>query len=120
MFDCKQTTWEKYISAWKVTGAQAKTDALKQSVALNAVYQDPLTQTTGHEALLKYMLDLHEQMPGVYFVTQYFLTHHDVSIAKWDMIGGDGQVMGDGVSYGRYNEQGQLVAMNGFYEWPMT
>ena len=35
-----------------------------------------------------------------------------------NMVDGSGQVIGEGVSYGRYNDQNRLVAMTGFFETP--
>jgi hypothetical protein len=114
----KQTTWEKYVSAWKVTTANEKAAALRTSVAPSCVYKDPSTVASGHEELVAYMLALHQQIPAGHFVTTYFLAHHDASIAKWNMVNGAGEVIGDGVSYGQYNEHGLLVAMTGFFELP--
>jgi SnoaL-like domain len=114
----KRSTWETYANAWKATTVQEKAHALKQSVAPKCVYQDPLAIANGHDELIAYMLGFHQQVPGGHFVTTYFLGHHDVSIAKWNMVNGEGAVIGDGVSYGRYNEQGALVAMTGFFETP--
>ena len=48
----KRITWETYANAWKVTTAQEKTQALKQSVAPTCVYQDPLTIAKGHDELV--------------------------------------------------------------------
>jgi hypothetical protein len=114
----KQATWERYVSAWKQVTAKAKTDAIMQSVISACVYTDPVTIARGHEELVAYMLAFHQQVQGGHFVTTYFLAHHDVSIAKWNMVSGDGTVIGDGVSYGQYNAQGMLVAMTGFFETP--
>jgi hypothetical protein len=114
----KQATWEKYVSAWKQTTTGGKTEALVQSVASACVYTDPAIIARGHDELIAYMLAFQQQVPGGHFVTSYFLAHHDVSIAKWNMVSGDGAVIGDGVSYGQYNEQDILVAMIGFFEAP--
>jgi SnoaL-like domain len=118
MSKSKQVTWEKYVSAWKEVAAKGKAEALGQSVARSCVYTDPTTMARGHEELIAYMLAFHQQVPGGHFVTTYFLSHHDVSIAKWNMVSGDGAIIGDGVSYGQYNEQDSLVAMTGFFEVP--
>jgi SnoaL-like domain len=114
----KQATWENYVSSWKEVTAKGKADALGQCVTAACVYTDPMTFARGHEELVAYMLAFHQQVPGGHFVTTYFLAHHDVSIAKWNMVSGDGTVIGDGVSYGQYNAQGMLVAMTGFFETP--
>jgi hypothetical protein len=114
----KQATWGKYVSAWEEATAKGKADVLRSSAAVGCVYTDPVTIASGHEELIAYMLAFHQQVPGGHFVTTYFLAHHDVSIAKWNMVSGDGTVIGDGVSYGQYNEQDMLVAMTGFFETP--
>ncbi len=120
MSDDKRATWEQYASAWKLADAKQKRAALAGSVDENCVYRDPLTEASGHQELVKYMLEFHEQIPGGHFATKYFLTHHDRCIAKWNMVAGDGTVLGDGVSYGEYNEQGKLIAMTGFFETPAS
>ncbi len=116
MHSDRRATWETYVAAWKEVTPKSKTEALQQSVAANCVYTDPAIIANGHEELVAYMLAFHQQAPGGYFVTTYFLTHHDVSIAKWNMLNNEGMVIGDGVSYGQYNKQGALVAMTGFFE----
>jgi hypothetical protein len=112
------TVWETYASAWKAEGAAAKRAVLARSVAANGVYRDPLAECKGHEALIAYMLEFHQQVPGGHFATTYFLAHHGRSIAKWNMLSQDGQKIGDGVSYGEYGPDGQLVAMTGFFDPP--
>jgi len=114
----KQRTWECYVSAWKEATADGKAAALRRSASPACVYQDPLTIASGHDQLIAYMQDLHRQVPGAHFITTWFLAHHDVSIAKWNMASGDGTVIGDGVSYGRYDAHGMLVGMTGFFEAP--
>lgn len=118
MNSAKQTTWEKYVRAWREGSAEAKAAALEQSVASSCLYQDPITIAKGHRELIAYMLEFHKQVPGGHFVTTTFLAHHDASVAKWNMVNGEGQVIGDGVSFGQYDERGALVAMTGFFEVP--
>ena len=112
----RQITWDRYTSAWKAVDAKEKAAALATSVAPTCVYTDPLVQVDGHEALVDYMLGFHQQMPGAWFETTWFLSHHDRSIARWNMRSGEGTVVGEGISYGVYDEQGMLVAMTGFFE----
>ncbi len=118
MHTSKQATWENYVSAWKAITEKEKNSALKKCVAAACVYTDPVTIARGHDELVAYMLAFQQQVPGGHFVTTYFLAHHDVSIAKWNMVSGEGAIIGDGVSYGQYNAQGALVAMTGFFETP--
>jgi hypothetical protein len=110
--------WETYASAWKEQTAAAKRAVLARSVASDGVYCDPLAECRGHDALIAYMLEFHKQVPGGHFVTTYFLPHHGRSIAKWNMLSGNGQKIGEGVSYGEYGSDGRLVSMTGFYDVP--
>ncbi|MBM3572311.1 MAG: nuclear transport factor 2 family protein [Alphaproteobacteria bacterium] len=110
--------WEIYASAWRAAGAEAKQELLARSVSADAIYRDPLAECPGHLPLISYMLEFHQQVPGGYFETTYFLAHHQRSIAKWNMRDGAGQKIGEGVSYGEYGKDGKLIAMTGFFDPP--
>lgn len=111
-------TWETYVSAWRAVSTGEKRASLRESVTEACAYRDPLTEAKGHEQLIGYMLDFHKQVPGGHFVTKYFRAHHDRSIAKWDLVDGSGNAIGDGISYAEYGSDGKLVAMTGFFEPP--
>ena len=64
------------------------------------------------------MLDFHKQIPGGNFVTTYFLAHSHKSIACWDMCDAQGNKIGEGISFGQYNNDSKLIAMTGFFEAP--
>ena len=114
----KQTTWEKYVSAWKDSSPAGRNAALVAAVAGTCIYRDPLVQAEGHSALVDYMVGFHQQVPGGHFETTWFLAHHDRSIARWNMRDGAGAVIGNGTSYGEYDAAGKLVAITGFFETP--
>ncbi len=113
-----QTTWETYVASWKAATAAEKQALFAASLDQNCTYTDPLGVASGWEALARTMLDFHQQIPGAYFVTQRFASHHNRCMAQWKMHGGDGAVMGEGVSFGQFNDQGKLLAMTGFYDTP--
>ena len=103
---------------WKLEGERAKKQACETALADSCVYTDPDTQRHGWDELVDYMLEFHDQVPGGHFVTTEFRTHRDRSIAIWNMVGGDGTVLGNGVSYGEYDEQGKVKTMTGFFDTP--
>ena len=111
-----RTVWETYVSAWKVETSAEKAAILATCLMPSCVYTDPLTQAEGWDELVSYMLSFHQQVPGGHFVTEYFLAHHGRSIARWKMLNGEGQLLGEGTSYGEYDAQRRLVAMTGFFE----
>ena len=109
--------WERYASAWKSASEADKRQILTEATRPDCVYTDPLIQTHGHDQLIGYMTAFHQQIPGGWFRTTHFQFHHGRSIATWDMVDGDGQVVGDRISYGQF-EDDRLVAMSGFFATP--
>ncbi len=112
----QQKIWETYAAAWKAETADEKRALFEQSLAANCQYTDPTIQTNGYEELLAYMLGFHQQVPGGHFVTTSFACHHQQSLTQWNMLAGNGEKVGEGCSYGRYNDEGELVAMTGFFD----
>lgn len=113
-----EKVWETYVRSWKAKTAQEKRTLFEASLNPKCIYQDPLTRAQGWDELVAYMLDFHKQVPGGHFVTQQFMTHSDRSVARWEMQGADGSVMGDGISYAEYGADDKLVTMTGFFETP--
>ncbi len=111
-------TWETYVSSWNTELPSDKRVLYEKCLDTSCEYNDPLTKTKGWDELTEYMLDFHKQVPGGYFATTYFLAHNNKSIAKWELKNGEDTVLGDGISYGEYNEKGKLTSMTGFYEAP--
>lgn len=112
----QQEIWETYASAWKAETAEEKKARFVEALAPECVYTDPLHQAHGWDELTAYMLDFHQQVPGGHFVTRWFSAHHGRSVARWDMVAGDGTVLGEGISYGTYGNDGKLTAMTGFWD----
>ena len=113
-----EQTWEIYTSSWKAKTAAEKRNLFEKSLDQHCEYSDPLTITKNWDELLDYMVSFHQQIPGGYFDTYYFLAHNGQSIAKWKMKSGDDTIIGEGVSYGQYNKAGKLTRMTGFYPLP--
>lgn len=115
-----RAVWDNYTLAWKETTPQAKMQRLRGSTAPACVYRDPLASAQGQDALFEYMMGLHGQIPGAYFQTTWFQAHNDRSISKWTMHDGAGAVVGEGVSYGEYDDHGKLRSMTGFFDTPQA
>lgn len=113
-----QSTWETYTRSWNVASRAEKRALFGKSLDPACVYNDPRVRTEGWDELEAYMLDFHRRIPGAHFVTAYFLAHHNKSIARWEMRNAENVLLGDGISYGEYNDNGNLVCMTGFFESP--
>lgn len=113
-----RATWETYVEAWKVSSSENKRELFGRCLAGRCVYTDPLTRAEGWDELVQYMAAFHQQVPGGHFVTEQFIAHHGKSMARWTMRNADGTTIGDGVSYGEYDDDGRLTSMTGFFETP--
>jgi SnoaL-like domain len=115
-----QRTWETYASAWRQTQPNEIVRLFDAALARDCTYTDPLSQCEGWEALIAYMTDFHRQVPGGHFVTTRFIEHHQRSVATWQMCDAQGAAIGDGISYGVYDDQNKLTSMVGFFDVPGT
>ena len=111
-----QTTWETYVASWKATKPAEKQALFAASLDERCTYTDPLGMASGWDALAQTMQGFHQQLPGAYFKTERFMSHNQHCMAQWKMVGADGAVLGEGVSFGQFNDQGKLLTMTGFYE----
>lgn len=109
-------TWETYTSAWKTDDVNERQSLFSASLDPSAEYNDPLVSTKGWDELAAYMVDFHKQVPGGHFVTTEFETHHLHSLTSWDMVDANGNKIGEGTSHGKYNTDGKLLAMTGFFD----
>lgn len=107
--------WNTYTASWKAETAEEKQSIFEQCLDPANQYNDPIIKTTNWDDFIAYMLDFHKQVPGGHFVTQYFQAHNNKSIARWKMVNGEGNVLGEGISYAEYKE-GKLISETGFFE----
>ncbi len=112
----RQDIWEIYTQAWAEDDHLKRLRLFEESLDSECEYTDPITHTKGYEQLASYMSELHKNVPGVRFVSTDFKSHHDYSLTHWNMIDKMGNVLAQGVSYGRYGSDGRLLQMTGFYD----
>lgn len=113
-----KNTWETYTQSWSEVETSKRLQLFKECLNPDCIYTDPLMQTTGYEQLSAYMVALHDNVPGVSFVTTDFKSHHDRSLTHWNMLDGEGNCLSQGASYGLYGADGRLTQMSGFFDPP--
>ncbi len=114
----RRDVWETYAQAWSRVDQARRQQLLEQSVSPECIYTDPLIQVQGHDALSNYMESFQKNTPGRTFVTTNFQEHHDQSLAQWNMADGEGKVLSPGTSFARYDADGRLKQMTGFFAPP--
>jgi hypothetical protein len=113
-------TWDTYTQSWSEADTSKRSQLFAQSLHDDCVYTDPLVQATGYDRLSEYISTLQENIPGVRLETTDFNSHHDRSLAHWNMVGANGAVLGQGASVGMYGLDGRLTQMTGFFPPPGT
>jgi hypothetical protein len=68
--------------------------------------------------LLEYMVGFHAQLPGAYFVTQQFFSHHRCSVARWKMVNAENLTLDEGISHAEYDDALRLQNVSGFFTPP--
>ncbi len=116
--DLHRNIWEAYTKSWSITDISERLKLFRECLDPVCVYSDPITQTKGYSQLSDYISGLHQNIPGVTFVTTDFKSHHDRSLAQWNMLDGEGNILSQGASYGVYMVDGRLLQMNGFFDLP--
>jgi len=109
-------TWLTYVDAWNAENHSDREQFLAKAGAADNNYLDPNVNLQGHSSLADYMGEFHNQMPGAKFVLTRFISHHQKSIACWDVHDKNGTTIFSGVSYGTYNADGKLTAEHGFFD----
>ena len=114
----RRDTWEAYTRSWSEKTPAERQKAFEANLHPGCVYTDPHFQVEGYRSLDGYMADFQKNIPGGHFVTTKFLTHHDRSLAYWDMLDGTGRKVGEGASFAVYDSDGRLTMMSGFFAPP--
>jgi len=109
-------TWLTYVDAWNAENQSDRKRLLSEAGVADSKYVDPNVDLQGHNSLAEYMGEFHNQMPGANFVLTRFISHHQKSIACWEVHDKSGKTLFTGVSYGTYNSEGKLTAEHGFFE----
>jgi hypothetical protein len=108
--------WNTYQDAWADIAVDERTSLIKQSVTDDVVFTNPLNQGQGLGDLVKHIGDFQAQFPGAYFKTNQLIAQHGQLLAEWTMFNKDGSKFLTAHSYARFNEQGQLNHLAGFWK----
>lgn len=113
-----KAVWERYVSAWNAASEAERRALFATTLSPDCVYRDPQTEARGWDELARWMAGFHAQMPGTRFEMETFSAHHDRSVARWRMVSAAGLALGSGISYGEYDAEQRLMAMNVFFDDP--
>lgn len=105
-----------YAQAWNETNEAARAKLLEMAWGDDAQYIDPTAQVIGRKELLQHISSFQQQRPGTRIeLTSGVDTHHQLLRFRWQMIGGEGTVLLEGIDFGEVASDGRLRRIVGFF-----
>ena len=111
-----QQLWEMYQHAWAPVSDGERAELLRKSVAEEVVFTSPAGEGEGLPSLQRHVAEFQQQFPGASFRTDSIVQHHGQMLAAWVMLSDAGAELLQGNSYARWNEQGLLMQLSGFWK----
>jgi SnoaL-like domain len=108
--------WNSYQEAWADVAVGERERLLAASVTGDVVYTNPINEGQGLGNLVKHVGDFQVQFPGAHFRTNKLLVQHGQLLAEWTMFNKDGSELLTAHSYARFDEQGLLSHLAGFWK----
>ena len=102
------------MNSWSETDSVKRMKILEQILVQDCIDTDTFSHTVGREDLSHYMADFQKQVVGVSFITTHFKEHHNQSLAHWDMLDAQNNLVTKGATFAMYNEENKLAQMNSF------
>lgn len=107
--------WETYRASWSNENSAKRTDELRKITSDDFEYRDPNIELRGFEKLSDYMTQFQKEFTGASFVITDFIVHHDRSLAHWNMVNSENEVVANGTDFATY-ENGKLKQITGFFK----
>src|ERR1700704_1837859 len=110
---------ETWCAAWQVADETERRRLLEACWSQDGVYQDPINDASGREAVMELIADFHKRRPGVRFDIASGVDHHHGKLYYlWKMFGADGQMLLEGFDYGELDTEGRFRCIIGFFGSP--
>ncbi|MEM1337575.1 MAG: nuclear transport factor 2 family protein [Bacteroidota bacterium] len=107
--------WETYSTSWSNGNIVERLEELRKIMTEDFEYRDPNVELTGYQQLSEYMSQFQKEFVGASFVVTDYQYHHDKSLAHWNMVNTENEVLGNGADFAIY-EDGKLKQITGFFK----
>lgn len=107
--------WETYRACWSEAITDNRVNKLQQIIAEDFEFYDPNIELNSYQKLSDYMGQFQKEFLGCTFTITDFIIHHDRSLAHWEMISPDNEVVGNGSDFAFY-EKGKLKTISSFFK----
>jgi hypothetical protein len=107
--------WKSYLEAYGNVSSEERRRLLRDCVSDDVVSTNPGEEGQGFELLVAHVEQFQQRLPGAYFKLNKLLFHHEQVLADWTLYKGDGTELRTANTYGRFDGQGRLVQVTGFF-----
>ncbi|MBN8652776.1 MAG: nuclear transport factor 2 family protein [Cytophagales bacterium] len=107
--------WETYRACWSQTIKLDRDNRLQEIISEDFEYYDPNIVLEGYQKLSDYMTEFQKAFSGCTFTITAFSIHHDRSLAQWDMLSPNNEVVGNGSDFAFY-ANGKLKTISSFFK----
>ena len=108
-----------WFEAWRQVDETERRRLLEICWSQGGVYQDPMNDASGREAVMELIASFHERRPGARIDIASGIDHHHGKLYYlWKMFGADGQMLIEGFDYGELDAEGRLRCIIGFFGSP--
>ena len=111
-----EATWNQYQDAWANLPPEDRQQLLSKSVAEDCTFASPNSNGHGPHQLTEQIEEFQRLYPNATFKTHTFLEHNNQALAEWIMVDGTGADFLPGKSYARFNADGRLTQLAGFWQ----
>ena len=108
--------WDTYERAWADIGAEERQRLLASCLTESCTFANHLAEGRGRQELADVIEMFQRNTPGGRIETHDFLTHHHDLMASWSMIDKDGRTILSGHNAGRFDDEGLLTHIAGFWK----
>ena len=107
--------WETYRACWSEKNAAFRENKLQQIIDDDFEFYDPNIDLDNSRKLSDYMAQFQKEFSDCTFTITDIIIHHDRSLAHWDMISPNNEVVGNGSDFAFY-KNGKLKAVSSFFK----
>jgi hypothetical protein len=108
--------WKSYLDVYADIPADERERLLRQSVTDDVVSTNPDGEIQGIGNLAEHIEQFQKKSPGAYLKSNKVLTNHNQLLSEWTICGKDGSEIATGHAYARFNGQGRLTHLTGFWD----
>ncbi len=109
--------WQRYARIWS-SDATTRDREMAACLTADVTYRDPATSLSGIGDFSKYMADFQTGFPGCWFRIKEARSHHGRTLATWDLMNPQDQIVFEGMSYALLADDGKFSEFNGFFDPP--